>query len=90
MSAKFLLHTANNGLLKTKPSQCLNRGIDFINKRATFSIEINFKPSVGSKELRLVYVSEMKYTVCYECTFFILYDPMIETDSLIKPWLPLF
>ena len=61
-----------------KPSQCLNRGIDFIDKRATFAIEIDFKPSVDSKELRLVFVSEMKYTVCYECTFFfILYDPMI-------------
>ena len=56
--------------LKIKPSQCLNRGIDFIDKRATFSIDIDFKPSVDSKELRLVYVSEIKYTVCYECTFF--------------------
>ena len=53
MSAKLLWHTANNGLLKSKPSQCLNRGIDFIDKRATFSIEIDFKPSVDSKRVKL-------------------------------------
>ena len=34
-------------------AQCLIRGIDFIDKRAAFSIDIDFKPSVDSKRVKV-------------------------------------
>ena len=36
-----------------RSSQCLNKGIVFIDKRVTFSIEIDFKPSVDSKRVKV-------------------------------------
>ena len=46
-------------------AQCLNRGIDFIDKRATFFKGIDFKPSIDSKRVKVGLCQRIEWHVTF-------------------------